>query len=292
MQHYSHINNPLISFQFPEIKSLLQHPASVDLPNYDTRYNILDAFRIECKSWLQHGSNTKITGLDEFPYVYMLSGISHYISDLPKIENRTIVMHKREYGAYKQTLELFNKPFRLEDSYNTLDHNNANEFIITSFPVSLNANYDIDAEYLIKTSRTPICIDGAFLGTNLFPVNLNFSQMPNVETFVYSFSKLGLAYNRIGIMFTKKLHLEYELYQSHGYVNLYSAQLARKLMAQYHIDYFTEKYRKVHKLACDHRGFSLGDCLLIGRNNNIADADNKAKIWDLFDDIIAGTIVP
>lgn len=281
MQTYSPINNPLISYQFPEIKEILLK--NLPYPNYFNRYNIVDEYRCVFKNWIQSGTTSHIIGLDEFPYVYVINGVSQYINDLPKLEKRTIVLHEKEYNAYHKILKLYNHSVRIEKSYKNMDKGLTDEVIILSYPVSLNGNKDIDAEYLIQNSSTPIILDGVFLGSNLFNVSMNLS---NVEAFLFSFSKVfGLAYNRIGIIFSKKQIEEYDLYHVYGYHNLFSAQIAIEIMKSYNLDYFTTKYKCVYEKACEQKNVDFGDCILVGKSKSQTQ-DKKALITDIFDDIL------
>lgn len=281
MQIYSPINNPLISYQFPEIKKILSE--GIGPIDYYQRYLSMDRYRLTCMKWLQLGTHTKIKGLDDFPYVYAINGASQFINDLSKIENRKIVLHQNEYGAYHKILELYSYPVRVENSYSDMDQENPNEVIILSYPVSLNGNKDVGAENLIKNSKTPIILDSVFLGTNFFDVKLD---LKNIETFVFSFSKsFGLAYNRIGILFSKREIPEYELYHMHGYLNVHSIHIAMKIMNSYNIDYFTENYKDVYNEACKRKECDVGDCILIGQRPS-TEADKKVLITDIFDELI------
>lgn len=281
MQIYSPINNPLIAYQFPEIKKILSE--GIGPVNYYDRYLLADRYRLKCMEWLQSGKHTTIKGLDDFPYVYAINGASQFINDLVKIESRKIVLHQNEYGAYRKILELYDYPIRVEDNYSDMDKQNADEVIILSYPVSLNGNKDTQAEALIKNSKTPVILDSVFLGTNFFDIKLD---LENIETFIFSFSKsFGLAYNRIGILFSKREIPEYELYHMHGYLNIHAMQIAMKIMNSYNIDYFTEKYKDVYNKACKRKGCDTGDCILIGQILS-EEADKKALITDIFDELI------
>lgn len=285
MNYYDVINNPLVPYQYPEIREILL--AGTSCPSYQDRYEILNKFREETRAWLQSGKITCISGLENFPYVYVLSGISQYISDLPKIEKRKIVLHEYEYGGYRKTLKLYNMDHRLESDFKNFDQGRGNELIVLSYPVSLNGNSDKDVERLLSNSSTPIVLDSAFLGTNLFDINFDFNKLYSVETFLFSFSKsFGMPFNRIGIMFSKKEIEEYEMYQSYAYNNLFSAQIVRCIMEKYNIDYFTNKYKWVQEAACEIKRYQTSECLLLGLDPSIEHADNKALITDIFDELI------
>lgn len=281
MQTYLPKNNQLISYQFPEIKEILS--LNVEYPNYYDRYNIIDDYRITFKDWIQSGIKSKLSGLDKFPYAYVINGVSHFINDLVKLEKRTIVLHEKEYDAYHKILNLYGHPIRVEKTYTDMDKGIHDEVIIMSYPVSLNGNKDATAEHLLNFSKTSIILDGVFLGSNLFDFTFDLS---NVETFVFSFSKVfGLSYNRIGILFTKYQIPEYELYHTHGYHNVFSAKIAIEIMKKYNLDYFTETYKKIHEEACKRKEVEVGDCILIGKSNSMTE-DKKILVTDIFDEII------
>jgi hypothetical protein len=283
MQTYLPINNPLISYQFPEIKSLLSK--GVGYSDYYKRYDIVNKYRSLCTNWLQSGTNTILKGLNNFPYVYVINGVSHFISDLPKIENRTVVKHINEYNGYSKILEMYNMPSRTEYSYDELDLDIENEVIVISYPVSLNGNKDKSVEKIIEQSKTPVILDGVFMGSNLFNINLDLS---NVEKFTFSFSKtFGLTYNRVGILFSKTIIPEYEVYHEYGYHNLNGLGYAIEIMKNYNLDYFTNKYHEVYKRACQIKNAKVGDCILIGQLDT-TEQDKKALVTDIFDEIIYG----
>lgn len=281
MQKYTPKENALVPFVFPEIQNILQ--SSIEIPNWEKRHEILNGFRHECLDWLEGGENTKIQGLSRFKNVYMLYGGSQYIDDLIKFEQRHIDLHIHEYVAYRTLLPLHKLQHTLHESFVTMGRDE-NHLSIVSYPFSLNGNNDIDIVRLLKSSKSKITLDSVFLGTNLFNVDLDFNQLTNIESFIFSFSKgFGLRYNRIGIMFTDLTIPEYEIYHSYAYHNLYSAQIARKIMKMYPLDYFTNKYKHVQEKACKLVGCLPSDCLHLGLDTSNPNPDKKVRITHLFD---------
>jgi len=284
MQTYHPKENALVPYVFPEIRDILQ--SEFELPDWDNRHTIMDNFRKECLTWLESGTRTKISGLSRFKNVYVVYGGSQYISDLPKFENRHIELHKHEYVAYRTTLSLNNRIYSNHESFDSMGRN-PDHLCIVSYPFSLNGNSDKDIELFLQSSTSKITLDAVFLGTNLFNVNLDFNELDNVESFIFSFSKgFGLRYNRIGVMFTDLTIPEYEIYHSHAYLNLYSAQIARKVMESYNIDYFTDKYRDIQAKACSKVGCLPSECLHLGYDSNTENPDKKVRITHLFKDLI------
>lgn len=281
MQKYTPTENALVPYVFPEIAELFKN--NVELPHWDTRHDILNNYRSECTNWLQNGNTTVIRGLERFKYVYVLYGGSQYIDDLVKFEDRHIELHKHEYVAYRTLLDLHNMKFTQHDSFDSMGKD-SDKLVIVSYPFSLNGNSDVDIEKLLTESTGKITLDSVFLGTNMFPVTLDFNELTNVESFVFSFSKgFGLRYSRIGIMFTDKFIPEYDIYHKYAYLNLYSCQIARELMSKYSIDYFTEKYKSVQEEACKLLNVATADCLHLGIDTNTDNPDKKVRITHLFD---------
>ena len=284
MHQYLPVQNPLVPYVFPEIKKILN--SDIELPTYNTRYDVLNGFRNEILHWLQQGNKTKISGLDRFKYCYVINGSSQYINDLAKIEKRNIEMHVNEYVAYKKLLDMYNIPFTEHDDYKTMGMNDEN-LVIVSYPCSVTGSKNADAEDLIKNSKSKITLDSVFLGTNLFPITFDFNELSNVETFLFSFSKaFGMTYHRLGVMFTDKYIEEYDLYHYHGYANVVACQYARKIMESYGIDYFTDKYAQIYHEACDLMACDIGDCIMVGLNPDNNDLERKVKVTHLFDDLI------
>lgn len=281
MQTYSIVENQFVPYVFPELEQTIT--TNIELPTWDTRYEILNNFRSECTVWLESGNKTKIVGLDRFKYVYIIHGVSQYISDMCKFEKRTVELESNEYVAYHKMIELYNMPHVVYNNFNDMG-NNPNNLTVLSYPRSLNGMYSKDLEDLLYRSKSKITLDGVFLGTNMFNVNLDFNKLTNVETFLYSFSKgFGLSYHRIGIMYTDLYIPEYDLYHIHAYKNLYGCQVARKVMNTYDIDYFTDKYQHVQQQACDILNVTISDCLYLGLDNEISNPDKKVRITHLFD---------
>lgn len=281
MQKYTPTENALVPYVFPEIAEIFKN--NVILPAWETRHDILNNYRTECLNWLQNGNKTVIRGLERFKYVYVLYGGSQYINDLVKFEERNIEIHNHEYVAYRTILDLFKRPFTQHESFDTMGKNSDN-LVVVSYPFSLNGNRDENLEKLLRESTSKITLDSVFLGTNMFPVTLDFNELTNVESFIFSFSKgFGLRYSRIGIMFTDKFIPEYDIYHKYAYLNLYSCQIAREVMSKYNIDYFTEKYKHVQEKACELLNVQPADCLHLGLDTLTDNPDKKVRITQLFD---------
>ncbi len=281
MQTYQPKENALVPFVFPEIIDILR--SNIELPSWDIRHDILNGFRTECMNWLMSGDHTKLRGIDRFKNVYLLYGGSQYIDDLCKFESRHIDLHKHEYVAYRTVLSINKLPHSIHDSFNTMGKD-PNNLLIVSYPFSLNGNKDQDILNMLELSKSKITLDSVFLGTNLFGVEIDFNKLSNIESFIFSFSKgFGLRYNRIGIMFTDLTIPEYDIYHSYAYHNLYSAQIARKIMKSYPLDYFTTKYKHVQEKACEIVGCNVSDCLHLGSDPQTQNPDKKVRITHLFD---------
>lgn len=281
MQTYSVLENQFVPYIFPELEKTIS--SEIELPTWDTRYEILNDFRSECTTWLQSGNKTKIRGLDRFKYAYIIHGASQYISDMCKFEKRTLELQTNEYTAYHKMIELYNMSSKTYSSFNDMG-NDPNKLTILSYPRSLNGASCKDVERLLTRSKSKITLDSVFLGTNLFNIDFDFNKLNNVETFLYSFSKgFGLSYHRIGIMYTDLYIPEYDLYHVHAYKNLYGCQVARKVMKTFGIDYFTDKYQHVQQRACELLNVGVSDCLYLGLDRETTDPDKKVRITHLFD---------
>jgi len=262
MQFYNPIDSPFVPYVYPEIVKLLESgPSSVD---WDSRHVILNSFRVECKNWLENGTKTKIQNLNNFNYCYMLYGGTQYITDMPKFEKRTVEIHKDEYSAYQKTLELYNMPHVVFNDFDDMGRD-SNNLVIVSYPFSYAGDHDDKIIDLLERSCAKIVLDSVFIGTNRFPIELDFSKLHNIETFIFSYSKgFGLRYNRIGIMFTNKFVEEYDIYHSYAYHNLHGAQIARQVMKLCGLDYFTDKYGYLQDKACELLGLRASGCIHIG----------------------------
>jgi len=262
MQFYNPIDSPFVPYVYPEIKQLVN--SFIETPTWDTRYNIMDSYRIECKNWLGQGKKTKVQNLDKFAHSYILYGGTQYITDLPKIEKRVIELHRDEYSAYEKTVKMYSMPHIIFNDFDNMGKN-SNNLVIVSYPFSYDGDNNNKIIELLKRSRAPIVLDSVFLGTNRFPIYLNFDVMHMVETFIFSYSKgFGLRYNRIGIMFTNKFIEEYDMYHNYAYHNLHGAQIARQIMNLYHLDYFTDHYGYLQDKACEQLSLRTSGCIHIG----------------------------
>jgi hypothetical protein len=84
MNLYTPKDNPLIPYCFPEISKILKD--DIHIPSWDTRYEILNNFRLECRQWLQSGIKTKISGLERFKNSYLIFGASNILAIFQRLK--------------------------------------------------------------------------------------------------------------------------------------------------------------------------------------------------------------
>jgi hypothetical protein len=281
MQTYCQKENNLVLYQYPELKQIIE--GSYESTKYDERYHLMDDFRTTCKTWLESGNKTKIKGLDRFKYVYVLNGVSQFVTDLVKFEDRLIDIHRTEYLGYKSMIEIYSLPHCYHKSYETMGSNN-NNVVVVSYPASLLGNDDESLVKLLTVSKSKIILDSVFLGTNTFDVDLDFNILTQVESFLFSFSKgFNLGSHRIGIMFTDKFIPEYDIFHSYAYINLHGMQVASKIMEKYNLDYFSDKYKERQMQVCNQLNIEPSGCVHLGLDRDLSNPDRKIKITHLFD---------
>lgn len=281
MQTYSPKENNLVLYHYPELKEIIE--GKYELPEHSTRYKLMDDFRIQCKTWLESGTKTKIKNLDRFKFVYVINGASQFVTDIAKFETREIEIHHTEYLGYKLMLDLYKMPHQYHDQYNTMGQDK-DKVVVVSYPASLLGNDDESLTRMLSESKSKVILDSVFLGTNTFSIDLDFNKLSQVETFLFSFSKgFNLSSHRIGIMFSDKPIPEYDIFHSYAYINLHGMQVASRIMQSFNIDYFSDKYEEKQLRACELLNIEPSGCVHLGLDNDLSNPDRKIKITHLFD---------
>lgn len=233
-----------VAYQCEELRTAIAEYKPT-IATHSNAHSIQQQYITAVTQWLQSDDTTYIRGLEQFPYVYVINGISQAIDSL-HFEDRRLHIHPNEYRPYQvvgnkasidDTLHIISQPFSQLGSIS--EHSSK---IITSMP--------------------NVWVDAAYFGTNN---KLQLTLDENVETLVYSFSKsFGLQYSRIGIMYTKNQVPLFEMYKHYAYNNINAAALVLNLIDRFAPSYFPNKLQPHQQSICDQYGLEPLDCVWVG----------------------------
>ena len=118
-----------------------------------------------------------------------------------------------------------------------------------------------------QANDIPIFIDVAYCGITQ-PGKINIRPTNNTF-FAFSFSKtMGLAFNRVGLLYANESVASASIMNKIGYVNLSGAQAALHLMRKFPCDYIYQTYKDQYEALCVEHGILPTKCILFGRKEN------------------------
>ena len=288
----------IYSLQFPEVKETLtdlweSKPHYLYDKNYEKAQDgkekeFLNQFVIWSRDVID-------LNLVLYPHFYACAGSSEAIREAIwelKKDGKRLVLFKNDYEGYLAFAQSSKLDYIIIDKndYISFDFQN-NDSIFLSNPSSIDGCFwdryeDFMSHMEANFPQVSIGIDLCYVGTTLNPahkINLNYS---NINYVFYSCSKVfGIYYHRIGGVLSKKPMSG--LIGNMWFKNMFSLELATKLMKNFHSSYFSEKYQKHRQLVIEQLEKDLNiktkpsDVFLLAISDNVIDEfkrDNISRI--------------
>ena len=252
MYHNGYVET--LPVQLPEVQDKIKDYFANHYNHNDLTVNkkeICDDFKQKFIPWLNQG-HIKFKGLEKFPYVYIINGVSEFIHNvLPEHSLRPVCVEK-EYKAYAGYAKLFMKTgIRLK-----------NKIDVISLPFCRTG--DIHPE-TCNILEKPSLVDLAWAGNSGVKETFDLSK---VAYTAFSFSKcFGVQYHRIGIVYSKTPIYTFELEADYTYVNMVGVDLMRYLMMSITPNQLYDKYKHITDKLCKDNGVEPTKHLWIGLKN-------------------------
>ena len=211
---------------------------------------ICNDFKERFIPWLNQG-HIKFKGLEEFPYVYIINGVSEFIPTVLVEHSLRPICVEGEYIAYPAYARVLLKSgIKLE-----------NKIDVISLPFCRTGDVHPDTCHILDK---PSLVDLAWAGNSGVKETFDLSKVKYVA---FSFSKcFGVQYHRIGIAYSKVPIKTLELEAGFTYVNMVGVELMKHLMS-FSPHYLYDKYKDITNKLCIDNGIEPTKHLWIGTKN-------------------------
>ena len=208
-----------LPIQLPEVTEKIK---DYFLNHYDhnnltvNKETICDNFKKRFIPWLNQGY-IKFKGLEEFPYVYIINGVSEFIPAVLAEHSLRPICVEGEYIAYPAYGRILMKAgIKLKNNINVI-----------SLPFCKTGNIHPDTYNILDK---PSLVDLAWAGNSGVEETFDLSK---VKYAAFSFSKcFGVQYHRIGIAYSKVPIKTLELEAGFTYVNMVGEELINHLISK------------------------------------------------------------
>jgi hypothetical protein len=229
--------------------------------NFAQRHVIRDKFFELFPNWIIN----YFTGLENFTEKNITNGNTDAINLVFLGNNYSkIYTLPNEYIYYSHLSKSLSIP-QIQFDLTSLDKLNTDGIVCISVPSSNNG--EIESKQLVidycQKNNIPIFIDVAYCGLTV-PGTIKIGKSSKTF-FAFSFSKtLGLAFNRVGILYSNKDIISASLLNKLGYVNLSGASAALHLMQKIPCDYVYQTYKDQYQDICKDANLKTTNCILFG----------------------------
>ena len=248
MYHNGYVET--LPVQLPEVQDKIKDYFANHYNHNDLTVNkkeICDDFKQKFIPWLNQG-HIKFKGLEKFPYVYIINGVSEFIPTVMTEHNLRPVCVEGEYIAYPAYARVLLK------SGIKLD----NKIDVISLPFCRTGNIHPETCNILEKSSL---VDLAWAGNSGVKETFDLSK---VKYDAFSFSKcFGVQYHRIGIAYSKVPIKTLELEAGFTYVNMVGVDLMRHLMSIPPHQLY-DKYKNIADKLCKDNGIEPTKHLWIG----------------------------
>lgn len=249
--------------------NLLREIPFEDSYTKDVDFNFLERLKVKAvlfklfTPWV----NNYFTGFENFSNQYITNGntesLSMLMANLPVNKIYTL---PNEYNFYSYIAKTLSKEHVI---VNSVEDIKSDGILLLSVPGSRDGEIESKQKLInhCQAHDIPLFIDIAYCGLTS-PAKITIEK--NSNTYVaFSFSKtLGLAFNRIGIMFTNKDVPTLDIMNKIGYLNLSGAKAAIKMMRGLPCDYVYNTYQDQYDAICREKGLTKTNCILFGIDKN------------------------
>lgn len=208
--------------------------------------NLKEDFFAAYRQWLQACTVAPVSGLDQFPHVYFVNGVtqSYDIFFLEHKERRFRVA-KGDYPYVRLSVK--------DWCYLEEEELQAQDAVVLSYPFYENGRAPRNLTQLLDRClelKIPVMLDAAYFGT-CYDMEFDYSH-PAIELVGFSLSKtFAVQSYRIGIQFSKKpLNYLEELQNQARYFNQVGAYIGLQLLQKFPADFIPTTYRQAHHDIC------------------------------------------
>jgi len=245
------IRNSYIDELISKVDSTIYSPYDKEL-NWQERIAPINALKAKFLDW----SKEWVTGLNQFPYVYVMNGNTDSLNAIFSNTSDSMAWQKGDYSYYNYWHTTQHK------SYNELSVPETVSDIVVSWPGYAWGNRD-QLEFAKQCNAKTMHLDCAYLGL-VKPDNIDASIF---DTASFSFSKtLSIPYNRISLLFSKKEIPSLTIMNKLGYVNLSGVKLATYLLNNITSNYWWDTYGTKLDDLCLKNNLKKTDCILFAYN--------------------------
>lgn len=235
----------------------------------DVDFNFLERLKIKTTMfklfapWVEQ----YFTGFEHFSNQYITNGNTEALSMLmSNMSLEKIYILPDEYNFYNYIAKMLGKECV---TVNNVEDITTDGIMLISVPASRDGDI-ISKQSIIdycQSNNVPLFVDIAYCGLTE-PGKIKIQRSPNTYV-AFSFSKtVGLAFNRIGIMFTNKDVPTLDIMNKIGYLNLSGAKAAIKMMRSIPCDYVYKTYKDQYANICKEHGLTRTNCILFGHDKN------------------------
>lgn len=207
------------------------------------------------------------TGFENFTNQYITNGNTEALSMLmANLAVDKIYTLPNEYTFYGYIAKTLGKE---HITINSIEDIGTDGIVLLSVPGSRDGEIKSKQELIdhCQANNIPLFIDIAYCGLTK-PAKIKIGKSSNTYV-AFSFSKtVGLAFNRIGIMFTNKDVPTLDIMNKIGYLNLSGAKAAIKMMRGIPCDYVYTTYKDQYAAICKEKGLTKTNCILFGLDKN------------------------
>jgi len=219
------------------------------------------------------------SGINDFKFSYVTNGNTDALN-LVMLEKRynKIFLLPNEYMYYSQVASSLGmkQQYFTEECFDLLD---SDGIVCLSVPGFYDG--DIESKQQIidycQDNNIPLFIDVAYCGLT-DPGHIKIRKTENTF-FAFSFSKtLGLAFNRVGLLYSGNQLGSLAVLNKIGYVNLSAVSAVIRLMKKIPCDYIYNTYKGQYKKICKEHNLKPVKCVLFA----LTEADEKFGLAEYY----------
>ena len=206
--------------------------------------NIDDVFKKTFVEWLSKHELSNFTGIEAFPIIHVIQGVTHFIDDLYQ-RCCNIQIFKNDYKYH----------WRLNNNieYAIINKLDSNKELLISMPFPYYGDVHPEMYRILdecERLNIPVHIDSAWIGC-IRDIEFDFNH-PAIKPFAVSLSKAGIGNNRIGVRFARK--------EPEGSITLMNnfkmnqeplMYVGAKFMTDFGPEYFWKKYEDRYYKVCN-----------------------------------------
>ena len=248
---------------------ILREMAFEDSYTKDVDFNFLERMKVKAAMfrtftpWVE----TYFTGFENFNNQYITNGNTEALS-MVMSNNRLsrIYTLPNEYNFYGYLAKTLGKEHVIIENIDDIKNDG---IVLLSVPGSRDGEIKSKQQLIdyCQSNNIQLFVDIAYCGLTK-PAKIKLGKSPNTYV-AFSFSKtVGLAFNRIGIMFTNIDVPTLDIMNKIGYLNLSGAKSAIKMMKGIPCDYVYTTYKDQYAGICKEKGLTKTNCILFGLDKN------------------------